>query len=382
MSGLLGMSLDAIMAGNKKTMKPKPKTQARPQQQRPSRGGPVRAQSNRRENRATPYQRPRSSSGGGFGGGARRGADAPGKWQQGGNGNLGGGNQFGGRNQGQGQRAPQQQALSSTKVMVGNLVKDVRVGDILELFQDIGEVKSAELHYTPGGQPKGSAEVTFVNPSHAKTAIETYNKRVLDGRPMRVFLAPAATKSGVDSSDLRNRLGNKQPSSGGVNFAVTLDGSGAIYNKERRSGGSSGGMLRDEFRERRGGSSGGGDDRACFSCGKTGHIKQNCPQGGGGGRGNAAAPRPPGMGKVIGAGGKNSCFECGGMGHIAVNCPNHKYKNGGGGAGAVPRGGGGGGFKNKNTGGRGGGGGGFKKKEEPSQDDLDKEMDSYMSERK
>jgi hypothetical protein len=230
--------------------------------------------------------------------------------------------------------------------------------------QDIGEVKSAELHYSPSGQPKGSAEVSFVRASHAKTAIDTYNNRVLDGRPMRVFLAPA-DKPSIDSSDLRNRLGGgaKGAAGGGrsgVNFAVTLDGSGSIFNGGgRKTGGGGGGMLRDEFRERRGGARGAA----------------------------AAAQAVSGGPKIIGVGGKNSCFECGGMGHIAVNCPNHKYKkNGGGGGGfvrAAPKkqtnggggGGFGGGFKN------GGGGGGFKKKVDLSEDDLDKEMESYMAAR-
>jgi hypothetical protein len=131
MSGLLSMSLDAIMADKKKAQKPKPKPQQRKPQQAP-RGGPVRAQSNRRANRPAPYQQAgaRGGGGGGFGGGAMGRADAPGKWQK--------GNVFGG-GRGQGavtnSRAPQQKALSATKVMVTNLVKDVRVGDILELFQ-------------------------------------------------------------------------------------------------------------------------------------------------------------------------------------------------------------------------------------------------------
>ena len=54
---------------------------------------------------------------------------------------------------------------------------------------------------------------------------------------------------------------------------------------------------------------GGEDDRKCHTCGKSGHIRRDCPQGDGGGGGGRDRPDD------------RECHTCGKTGHIRRDCP-------------------------------------------------------------
>ncbi len=58
---------------------------------------------------------------------------------------------------------------------------DVNEGDVIDIFQEVGPVKSAVVHYSRDGNSLGTAEITFVHKEHAMKAVNEY-----DG--VRVFL--------------------------------------------------------------------------------------------------------------------------------------------------------------------------------------------------
>jgi hypothetical protein len=251
---------------------------------------------------------------------------------------------------------------TGTKIMITNLNEDILESDMEELFGNIGDIKSAVVHYDASGRSRGTAEVTFRKRADAVEAIEKYNGRELDGAPMRIHLmgsgmpAPrsqrAAPVAGVRgrgagaASGMFAHAGEQRMSAPraapasmereDVSFSVTM------RSAPRGRGGSSFDGARGGRGAPRGGAGG-----ACFSCGEEGHRAADCPSGG--------ARRS--------GGGGGACFNCGGQGHRAANCP-----NGGG------RGGRGGG-----RGGAGGGRGGRAPREAVSEADLDAEMDAYHS---
>jgi RNA recognition motif-containing protein len=80
--------------------------------------------------------------------------------------------------------------LQGTKVVITNLETSVSQEDIMELCEDVGPLKRAKL-VSPG-----HAEVFFVNHSHAKKAVDIYNNRLMDEKPMRCQLVAANSVGG------------------------------------------------------------------------------------------------------------------------------------------------------------------------------------------
>jgi RNA recognition motif-containing protein len=67
------------------------------------------------------------------------------------------------------------------------------------LFFDLeGQVKSAQLNFDANGKSKGSGTVVFAKKQDALKAVQEYNNRTLDNRPMKLELI-------VDASLLSSR---------------------------------------------------------------------------------------------------------------------------------------------------------------------------------
>ena len=66
-----------------------------------------------------------------------------------------------------------------TILVVSNLEESVTVGDISQLFGEVGTVQKVSM------KGKGIAEIVFVKREDAQKAVETYDKRLLDGRAMK-----------------------------------------------------------------------------------------------------------------------------------------------------------------------------------------------------
>ncbi|CAF1175496.1 unnamed protein product [Rotaria sordida] len=121
---------------------------------------------------------------------------------------------------------------STTKLVISNLDYGVTKSDIQELFEDIGAVRTAHVHFDENGQSLGTAEVVFERRVDATTAQQKYNGLNLDGRPMDIKLVGAVDSglqqqtnrgsyiNGTNSGNQRsgNRFNNQQNGTrGGAN---------------------------------------------------------------------------------------------------------------------------------------------------------------------
>lgn len=75
---------------------------------------------------------------------------------------------------------------STTKLLISNLDFGVTSGDVRELFEDVGAIQSARVHFDENGRSLGTAEVIYERRADAVTAQQKYNGVHLDERPMEI----------------------------------------------------------------------------------------------------------------------------------------------------------------------------------------------------
>ena len=79
---------------------------------------------------------------------------------------------------------------STAKLNITNLHFKVSDADIKELFSEFKTYRSSAVHFDPSGRSKGAAHVIFGNRSDALKALKGYRGVKLDGRQLKISLAP------------------------------------------------------------------------------------------------------------------------------------------------------------------------------------------------
>jgi len=105
---------------------------------------------------------------------------------------------------------------STTKLLIANLDYDVTTSDVQELFEDVGAVRVARVHYDENGRSLGTAEVVFERRVDAVAAQQKYNSLNLDGRPMDIRLV-GAVDDGAQQQSTRGSYANGTGGGGGGN---------------------------------------------------------------------------------------------------------------------------------------------------------------------
>ena len=82
-----------------------------------------------------------------------------------------------------------------TKLNIRNLFYGVSDADIEELFGEFGSYESSAVHFDRAGRSKGAAHVIYGKKSDALKALKSYNGVKLDGRKLKISVAPARFSS-------------------------------------------------------------------------------------------------------------------------------------------------------------------------------------------
>eukprot|EP00210_Caulerpa_lentillifera_P009265 g8830.t1 len=86
------------------------------------------------------------------------------------------------------------------KLFLSNLGYRVSQNDIVELFSQIGPLKSARVNYDRSGRSLGTGEVTYEVPAHAAVAERRFNGILIDSQPLVV------EKSGPSNTTASTKL--------------------------------------------------------------------------------------------------------------------------------------------------------------------------------
>ncbi len=84
-------------------------------------------------------------------------------------------------------------------VRVSNLASNVDEESLRYIFQNIGEIRSVTVHYGADGRAVGTAEIVFVNTSHAQRAVDELDQAEVDGRIMFVQLVGQLVEQVIQS---------------------------------------------------------------------------------------------------------------------------------------------------------------------------------------
>uniref|UniRef100_A0A6M2FC54 Uncharacterized protein n=1 Tax=Populus davidiana TaxID=266767 RepID=A0A6M2FC54_9ROSI len=169
--------------------------------------------------------------------------------------------------------------------------------------------------------PDDGSEDLFVH----QTSIQSDGFRTLsDGQPVE-FSVDSGEDGRTKAVDVvgvsRSRRPPRGGRGGGRGYYVGRGRGGGGFGRGGRSNG--GGYEGGGYG---GGGGGGGGGRACFNCGRYGHLARDCYQGSGGGGiyGGGGSRGYSGGGGGGGRGG--GCYNCGEEGHFARDCLNTDNK--------------------------------------------------------